>query len=96
MGARDFCEGKSGEVWIATKDKVLAARSVHRIPIEQRWGKDSLAWVTGVPWNRYKGCEEADGDMPEGVPAAARPESSAGSGDRVVFVETRAKVPRDF
>ena len=54
---------RSGEVWIAVKGKVLSARPVRRIPVEQRWGED--CWVDRVPWNRYKEALDADGGMPE-------------------------------
>ncbi len=49
-----------------------------------------------APWNRYKGAEDADGDVPEGVPYERTESSSSGSGDRVVIIETRQKAPRDF
>lgn len=47
---------KSGEVWVATKEWVIVkARSVRRIPEEDRLGPDCLRWVKNVPWNRYLG-----------------------------------------
>eukprot|EP00973_Karenia_brevis_P029989 4134747-Karenia_brevis.AAC.1 len=33
-------------------------------PKEERWGEDCLRWV---PWKKYEGGEEADGEVPEGV-----------------------------
>ena len=29
---------RSGELWVAVKDKVLSVKTVRRIPVEQRWG----------------------------------------------------------
>ncbi len=52
-------------VWIAVKGKILRARSVRRIPVEQRWREDCLSWVDRVPWNRYKKAVDADGEVPE-------------------------------
>ena len=56
---------RSGELWIAIKDQVFAVRSVRRIPIESRWSEDCVKWVNRAPWNRYKGDEYADGEVPE-------------------------------
>ena len=59
---------RSGEFWVADKDgKVQAIRSVRRLAVEERWGKDNRRWVKGVPWNRYKGDEYQDGEIPKGV-----------------------------
>ena len=59
---------RSGEFWIADKEgQVQAIRSVRRLSVEERWGKDNRRWVKGVPWNRYKGDEYQDGEIPEGV-----------------------------
>ena len=58
---------KSGEVWVATEDGgIQKVRSVRRIPVEDRWGPDCVGWVRHLPWNRYSGDEQADGDVPEG------------------------------
>ena len=87
---------RSGEVWIAAKDKIISARSVRRIPIEHRWSKDCVNWVSRVPWNRYKDAEDADGEVPEGVPVD---ESAAGKeekSERIIFVETKERAPREF
>ena len=40
---------RSGEVWVAVEGKILSARSVRRIPVEQRWGEDCISWVDRVP-----------------------------------------------
>ena len=37
--------------------------------METRWGEDCMDWAKWAPWNRYKEAEDADGDVPEGVPA---------------------------
>ena len=55
---------RSGEVWVATKSGLVKARSVRRIPIEERWGPDCVELVKNVPWNKGDG-EEGDGDIPE-------------------------------
>ena len=84
---------RSGELWIAIKDKVFAVRSVRRIPIEDRWGEDSVKWVNRAPWNRYKGEEYADGDLPEEVEVAVNP---AKAYEGPVFIQTRERPPREF
>ena len=43
---------RSHEIWIATPDKTFAARSVRRIPEEERWGNDCVTWVRRPMWNR--------------------------------------------
>ena len=61
---------RSGEFWVVDKEgKVQAVRSVRRIPLHERWNGDTRRWVKGVPWNKYKGDEYEDGEMPEGVEA---------------------------
>ena len=60
---------RSGEVWIAINDTIVCARSVRRIPVEQRWCDDCVKWVSRVPCNRYKEALDADGALPEVVPA---------------------------
>ena len=64
---------RSGKEWIVVKGKVLSARSVRRIPVEQRWGKDCISWVDRVPWNRYKEALDADGEVPESLSVEAGP-----------------------
>ena len=54
---------------IATEGGLEYARSVKRIAEDNRWGEDNLSWVKWAPWRRYKDAVDADGDLPEGVPA---------------------------
>ena len=56
-------------MWIGTRKGIESVRSAKRIPIEQGWGEDNVNWVQWAPWRRYKDAVEADGDLPEGVPA---------------------------
>ena len=86
---------KSNEVMIVTLEGVEEARSVSRLPEEHRWGGDNLNWVKWAPWRRYKDAVEADGDLPEGVPAEER-EIEGPSQKGVVFVKTNRLVPRKF
>ena len=60
---------RSNELWIATQDQIISVPAVKRIPIEQRWSEDCITWAKDVPWNRYKDGADADGDLPEEVPA---------------------------
>ena len=85
---------KSGELWISTEDEgVFGVRSVRRIPVEDRWGEDCSKWVKRALWNKYKGDEYADGEVPEGI---IPEEVKTGSGDKIIIIETRKKVTRDF
>ena len=86
----------SGEVWVATEEGTKAARSVRRIPKEQRWGPDCLSWVKHAPWNRYPGAADADGEVPldKIVEPAKRPESGSSTGKIVVNVKHTP--PREF
>ncbi len=54
-----------------------------------------MDWVKWAPWRRYKDATDADGDLPGGIPPEERTEAS-GLGDRLVFIETKNKAPRDF
>ena len=59
---------RSNEVMIATKEGILFVRSVKRIPFEKRWSSDCLKWIRWAPWNKYRGAEDADGDVLDGIP----------------------------
>ena len=87
---------RSGEVWVATREGLEKVRSVRRIPFEDRWGDDCINWVKHAPWNRYKGDEDADGEIPEEKLAEdveiERPER----GMKEVIVKMREVVPREF
>ena len=85
---------KSNEVIIPVPEGIHHVRAVKRIPKEKRWTQDSLRWVQWAPWNRYKDCGEADGDVPEGVPAEVVKEDLGK--ERIVFINTRSSAPRDF
>ena len=86
---------KSGEVWIATTAATFPVRSVRRLPPDQRWSIDSVRWPRRTLWNRYKDDSAADGDLPEEVRQEVAPDLGPRGGG-VVFIETRARVPRDF
>ena len=58
-------------------------------------GEDCVGWVKWAPWNRYKDAVDADGDIPEGITVEERA-PNAGIPDRVVYIETRDKAPREF
>ena len=45
--------------------KVVYARTVRRVPEEQRWDVKHLEWVVMVPWNLGKEDKDADGELPE-------------------------------
>ena len=60
---------RSNEVMVVTEGGLEEARSVKRIPEENRWGEDNLSWVKWAPWRKYRDAVDADGDLPEGVPA---------------------------
>ena len=80
---------------VSTPEGIHTARSVHRIPVEERWGEDSVRWVKWAPWNRYKGDEGADGEVPEGVEVEGSGEVKPEVTEKV-YVEVKSKPPRDF
>jgi len=50
---------RSGEVWVATKEgELVSARSVRRIPEEERWGVDCMEWVKRCRGILEKGMRE--------------------------------------
>ena len=89
---------KSNEVWGVNKSGAHLVRSIKRVPEEKRYSKDNLEWVQWVPWHRYKGAEDADGEIPEGVPVEERLTSGGqvDGGVPKVIIKTREKAPRDF
>ena len=60
---------RSNELMVVTKEEIEEVRSIRRIPVEHRWGEDCLGWAQWAPLGRYTNSEDADGDLPEGVPA---------------------------
>ena len=89
---------RSAEIWIAVKGKIFGARAVRRLPEDERWSEDCVRWVDRVPWNRYKDCAGADGDLPEAVQMET-PSAEAkrdGVEQKIVFLETRGRAPREF
>ena len=53
-----------------------------------------MNWIMWAPWKRYKDAVEADGDLPEGVPAEEIIEAKNNRG--TVIIETKARAPREF
>ncbi len=86
---------RSNEVWVAIRDNIIAVRAVRRIPLEKRWCEDCVTWVDRVPWNRYKDAIDADGELPEGVPAE-EVRQEEGIGNRPMVIQTKNTAPRDF
>ena len=84
---------KSNEIVVVTEEGLENGRSVKRIPEENRWGEDNLNWVKWAPWRRYKDAVDADGDLPEGVPAEELKRNADKPGG-LVFVNIRASAPR--
>ena len=35
---------------------------------QNRWGTDNLHLACWAPWRKYRDADDADGDLPEGVP----------------------------
>eukprot|EP00973_Karenia_brevis_P048619 6749798-Karenia_brevis.AAC.1 len=93
---------RSNELLIADEEGTRRVRSRRRIPKEEKWSEDNLKGVKWAPWTRYEGDEEADGEMPEGVKDEERKEKDekqqevGGRKDRVVYVDTRGKIQRNF
>ena len=76
---------------------------MRRIPLQERWSGDARRWVKGVPWNKYKGDEYEDGEMPEGVEAkdVKKAEEDGGERERMlssepVVIKVREVKPREF
>lgn len=56
----------SGEIIIASEYKTIKfARTVRRVPEQERWKVENLDWVQQLPWNLGKEDKEADGDATE-------------------------------
>ena len=94
---------KSGEIWVADRNGVHKARSVRRLAKQDRWTTDSVSWVRNAPWNRYKGQEDAGGDIPYLEPVVKEPEAplpaslpQSGRDVPPVAVKVRQPPPRAF
>ena len=84
---------RSDEITVTNQEGIIDARSVRRISVERRWSEDCVNWVRWAAWNKYRDAEDADGDVPEGVPTD---EVRRLQGERIVFIESRGKAPRQF
>eukprot|EP00973_Karenia_brevis_P092193 12411240-Karenia_brevis.AAC.1 len=87
---------KSNEFLIATEEGIRKARTIKRIPKDERWTDDCLKWVKWAPWKRHEGNEEADGEVPDGVKdedreEKRRVEEKKEDKERVVYIETKSK-----
>ena len=90
---------QSGEFWVAMKAGANKARSVRRIPEEERWSKDCVEWVKHVLWHLYKGHPEADGEIPEDKivePGMGAVRAVDDMESPLVVVRTRQVPPRAF
>merc|ERR1712020_702846 len=91
---------RSGEIFIVNKEGLHESRTVKRLPLEERWGRDNTEWVLWVPWHRYHGAEDRDGDVPEGVEVEERENGDKNAGDQKkgepVIINTRLMPPREF
>ena len=88
---------RSTPLYSSAASDVYKRQSVHRVRESDRWTRDTLDWVKWAPWNRYRGDEQADGEVPEGVEVREepRPETTGRTGD-LIIIDTSDKPPRDF
>ena len=80
-------------------DDLYASGSSY-IPEEDRWTEDPVQWVKWAPWNRYKDCEDEDGEIPEGVLDTERSvdvdEKDTNDKSVVIYIDARGTPPQDF
>ena len=55
-------KGGTGEIIVGDERGVWVTRSVRRKPIEERWDRENLGRIVGVPWRKSEGDECADGE----------------------------------
>ena len=46
---------RSNKVQVVTEEEIRTARTIRRVPKQQRWTRDNLEWIRCAPWNFYKG-----------------------------------------
>jgi hypothetical protein len=86
----------SGEFWVATPFGIRKCRSVRRLPVQERWSTDSVAWVKNVPWHLYRGDVAADGEIPEDNSVEPAAVQSRGAGLEGIVLKAREPPPRAF
>ena len=86
----------SGELWVATQEGLKAVRSVKRIPAERRWSEDCCRWVRHVPWHRFDGDPEADGEIPAFKAPMQSELGGSSEAPKLIVVNTREVAPREF
>ena len=92
---------RSNELMIATPEGLVFTRTVYRKPVQHRWTEDCVRGVKWAPWNKYKGDDDADGVVPDGVePAEDQKVEEVAPKDwqsrPTIVIKTKEKVPRRF
>ena len=92
---------ESGEVLVATKEGLQTVRAVRRLPMSERWSANNSDYIRHLPGDR-----PADEDMPDEAEekeetgqrdgGAEAQQDGGGEGPRVVVVNTRATLPKEF
>ena len=55
-------KGCTGEIIVANGKGVWKARTVHRKPAKDRWNREGIEMVKGVPWRTSDDDKKADGE----------------------------------
>ena len=55
-------KGTTGEIIVGDDAGIHRTRSIQRKPVEERWNKEYLKMVTGVPWKKSEDDPEVDGE----------------------------------
>ena len=55
-------KGTTGEIIVGDNAGIHRTRSIQRKPLEERWNKEHLKMVTGVPWKKSEDDPEVDGE----------------------------------
>ena len=91
-------KGGTGEIIVGTSEGVWKTRTAHRRPAEERWRKESIELLKGVPWKVNDNDEQADGEEMNDKIVAPRADGAAmGEGERDETREFMSlPVPRQF
>ena len=55
-------KGSTGETIVGDKSGVWVTRTVKRKPVEERWDRQNIERIVGVPWKKNADDKEADGE----------------------------------
>ena len=90
-------KGSTGEIIVGDQNGVWKTRTVQRKPQEDRWRKENVQMIVGVPWKTSKEDPSADGELLSGKVIDLKTGEAIEAEEREAIRErARLRIPRAF